>query len=110
MSGAALLVTSACAPLGKMTHDMGTMIQKAATKADHEALATHCEQEAKALQGKAAAHRRMAQAYAKSGGYAVATGNLPQHCESLAATYEKTEGENVELAKQHRQLAQGAPK
>jgi hypothetical protein len=110
LSGAALLLMSACAPVGKMTHDMDTMILKATTKADHEALATHYEEEAKALQAKAADHRRMGQAYAKSGGYAVAKGNLPQHCESLAATYEKAAGENVELAKQHRQLAQGAPK
>ena len=110
LSGAALLLISACAPVGKMTHDMDTMIQKATTKADHEALATHYEEEAKALQAKAADHRKMGQAYAKSGGYAVGKGNLPQHCASLAATYEKAAGENVELAKQHRQLAEGAPK
>ena len=110
ISGAVLLLVSACAPVGKMTHDMDTMIQKAATKADHEALATHYEHEAKALQVKAVDHRKMAQAYAKSGGYAVAKGNLPQHCEGLAATYEKAAVENLELAKQHRQLAQGAPR
>jgi len=110
ISGVALLLISACAPLGKMTHDMDAMIQKATTKADHEALATHYEQEAKALQAKAADHRTMAQTYAKSGGYAVTKGNLLQHCESLAATYEKAAGENLELAKQHRQLAEGAPR
>ena len=110
LSGTVLLLISACAPVGKMTHDMDTMIQSATTKADHEALATHYEQEAKALQAKAADHRRMGQAYAKSGGYAVAKGNLLQHCEALAATYERAASENMELAKQHRQLVAGAPR
>ena len=110
LSGAVLLLISACAPVGTMTHDMDTMIERATTKADHEALATHYEQEAKALQAKAADHRRMAQAYAKSGGYAVAKINLPQHCEALASRYDEAAGENLALAKQHRQLAEEAPK
>jgi hypothetical protein len=110
LSGAVLLSISACAPVGTMTHDMDTMIRGATTKADHEALATHYEQEAKALQAKAADHRRMAQAYAKTGGYVVTKAQLPQHCEALASRYEEAVGENLELAKQHRQLAEGAPK
>jgi hypothetical protein len=108
--GGVLLLISACAPVGKMTHDMDTMIQRATTKADHQALATHYEEEAKALRTKAADHRRMAQAYVKGGGYAVTKANLPQHCEALASTYDKAASENTELAKQHRQLAEGAPK
>ena len=110
ISGAALLLISACAPVGTMSHDMDTMIQSATTKADHEALATHYEQEAQALQAKAAEHRRMSQAYAKSGGYVATKTNLPQHCDALASTYEGAARENLELAKQHRQLAEGAPK
>jgi uncharacterized membrane-anchored protein YhcB (DUF1043 family) len=110
ISGAVLLLISACAPVGKMTHDMDIMIQRATTKADHEALATHYEQEAKALQAKAADHRSMGQAYAKSGGYVVTKTNLTLHCSALASSYEKAAGENLELAKQHRQLAEGAPK
>jgi hypothetical protein len=108
ISGAALLLISACAPVGKMPHDMDTMIQSATTKADHEALATHYEQEAKALQAKAADHRRMAQAYTQ--GYARTKTSLAQHCGQLASTYEQAARENLELAKQHRQLAEEAPK
>ena len=105
-----LLLFSACT-VGKMTHNMDTMIQSATTKADHVALATHYEQEAKAMQDKAAEHRSMAQAYAKSGGYAVtAKGNALQHCDALASTYQQAANENLELAKQHRQLAEQAPK
>lgn len=109
-SGAVLLLISACAPVGTMTHDMATMIQRATTKTDHEALATHYEQEAKALQAKAADHRKMGEAYAKSGSYAVRKANLPQHCDALASKYEGAAGENLEFAKLHRQLAEEAPK
>ena len=92
-----LLLFSACT-VGRMTHDMDTRIQ------------THYEQEAKAMQDKAVEHRNMAQAYAKSGGYAVTKGNALQHCNALASTYQQAAGENLELAKQHRQLAEQAPK
>ncbi len=109
MSGVVLLI-SACAPVGKMAHDMDTMIQSAATKADHNALATHYEEEAKALQDKATEHRRMEQAYAKSGGYVQSKTNLLQHCDVLASKYQEAANENLELAKQHRRLAAGAPK
>lgn len=108
--GAVLLLTGACAPAGKMAHDMDTMIQSATTKADHEALATHYEQEAKALQAKAAEHQKMAQAYGKSGVYSQTKSNLRQHCVVLTSKYQEAANEYLELAKQHRQLAGGAPK
>jgi hypothetical protein len=108
ISGAVLLSMGACAPVGKMTHDMDAMIQSATTKADHEALAKHYEQEAKALQAKAAEHRAMAQAYAKTP-YVRIKSSLPQHCDVLASKYQEAADENLELAKQHRQLAEGAP-
>ena len=110
ISGAVLLFVSACAPTGKMAHDMDTMIQSATTKADHEALAMHYEQEAKALQAKAAEHRAMAQAYAKSGAFVRTKSNLLQHCDTLASKYREAAEENLELAKQHRQLAGEAPR
>ena len=110
ISLAALLLVSACArPVGKMAHDMDTMIQNASTKADHEALATHYEQEAKALQAKAADHRRMAEAYAKNG-YIKTKTNLVQHCNLLTSKYQEAASEYSELAKQHRQLAAEGPK
>ena len=110
ISLAALLLVSACArPVGKMAHDMDTMIQNASTKADHEALATHYEQEVKALQGKAADHRRMAEAYAKNG-YIKTKTNLVQHCNLLTSKYQEAASEYSELAKQHRQLAAEGPK
>ena len=108
--GAVLVLIAACAPAGKMTHDMGPAIQSATTKADHEALAAHYEQEAKALQTKAAEHQGMAQAYTKSGGYVQTKSNLLQHCQALAEKYQEAANENFALAKQHRELGAGAPK
>ena len=110
ISGAVLLSMGACTPVGKMTHDMDAMIQSATTKADHEALAMHYEQEAKALQAKAAEHRAMAQAYAKSTLYGKMKSSLLQHCDILASEYQTAADENLELAKQHRRLVEGAPK
>jgi hypothetical protein len=110
ISGTVLLSMGACAPVGEMPHDMNAMIQSATTKADHEALAMHYEQEAKALQAKAAEHREMARAYAKSTLYGKMQSSLLQHCDILASQYQRAADENLELAKQHRRLAEGAPK
>lgn len=106
----ALVLVGGCTSIGKMTHDMDAMIQSASTKADHEALAAHYEQEAKALQAKAVEHEQMERAYANQVGYARGKGNLPQHCRMLAAKYREAAGENLELAKEHHQLAAAAPK
>ena len=108
--GAVLVLVGACTPAGKMTHDMAPAIQSATTKADHEALAAHYEQEAKELQAKAAAHQDMARSYERSGGYVSAKSNLIQHCRDLSARYREAANENLALAKQHRELAAEAPK
>ena len=104
---AVLALVGACTPVGKMPHDMTAVIQSATTKADHEALAKHYQDEAKALQAKAAEHQQMEQAYAKMGSK-VGT-SLAQHCSMLAARYQEAANENLELAKQHRELAAQAP-
>jgi hypothetical protein len=109
VSSAALLLIGSCTSVGKMPHDMDTVIQSATTKADHEALASHYDEEAKALQDKAVEHQKMAQAYTGSV-YTRTKTSLPQHCASLAAKYQEAANENLELAKQHHALAEEAPK
>ena len=94
----------------KMTHDMEPLIRNARTKADHEALAAHYEEEAKALEGKAAEHERFAQVYAGQLDSPRVKLNQPQHCRNLAAKYREAAAENLELAKEHHQLAEAAPK
>src|SRR5262245_4960986 len=97
---AVMLVVTACAPVGKMDHEMGPLIENARTKADHEPLAAHYEQEAQALQDKAAAHETMAQMYQR-GAYGKTATTLTQHREFLARTYREAAKENLELAKEH---------
>jgi len=85
---------------------MEEMIQSAKTKADHEALAKHYEDEASAFQAKAEEHKRMAGAYRNvgKGGGAAFVG----HCDRLIAQYQEAAKENLELAKLHRQMAEEA--
>ncbi len=103
-----VLVVTACTPVGKMAHEIGPMIENARTKADHQALAAHYEQEAQALQDKAAAHETMAQTYQR-GAYGKTGTTLSGHCEFLARTYREAAKENLELAKEHHKLAETAP-
>jgi hypothetical protein len=103
-----MLVVTACALAGKTAHEMGPLIESARTKADHEALAAHYEQEAKALQDKAAEHETMAQKYQR-GAYGKTATTMIQHCEFLARTYRGAAKENLELAKEHHELAKAAP-
>ena len=105
-----LTLVGACSPIGKMTHDMDKAILGASTKADHEALAAHYEQEAKALQAKAVEHDIMAASYSKPGYAASPKADLPQHCRQLASRYREAARENLELARSHRELAAGAPR
>ena len=104
-----LALIGACTPVGKMTHDMTAMIQSAKTKADHEALAKHYEDEATALQAKAAEHQRMEQTYTGMSSWGKARISLSQHCSMLAARYREAANENLALARQHRELAAHAP-
>ena len=110
LSGVALLLVTACSPIGKMTHDMDKAVLNASTRTDHETLAVHYEQEAKALQAKAMEHDKMAESYSKPGYAASSKANLPQHCSQLAARYREAARENLQLAKGHRELAAAAPR
>ena len=76
----------------------------AQTKADHEGIAASYDQEAKALQAKAAEHQQMSKAYAKTG-YLKEKHNLAQHCDSLVKKYQDAAKENLALAKIHREIA-----
>ncbi|MGH8578761.1 MAG: hypothetical protein ACREVK_01105 [Gammaproteobacteria bacterium] len=85
---------------------MEQAIENAKTKADHEALAAHFEQEAKMMKDKAEEHLRMAKAYGALRHKAAST--FGQHCEAVASQYEAAATENLALAKLHRQLAEEA--
>jgi len=82
-------------------HRMATsdMITAAKTSADHEKLAAHYEQEAKAARAKAAEHKAMADAYRKAGGPLIEKLHFDQHCDALVKSYTATADEFEALAK-----------
>ena len=88
--------------------DDGTVTQEKVTRAksqaDHEALADAYEQEAKALDAKAAEHKALAKTYAELG-YLRNKPGLIAHCASLVDQYRAAAKETRALARVHRELA-----
>jgi len=84
---------------------MSDMITAAKTSADHEKLAAHYEQEAKAARAKAEEHRKMADAYRKAGGALIEKLHFVQHCDALVKSYTATADEFEALAKAEREAA-----
>jgi hypothetical protein len=88
-------------------HHMGMpeMIEMAKTAADHDKLAAHYEQEAKAAKAKAQEHTEMAEAYRKAGGPLIEKLHFDQHCDALVKSYTSMADEFEALAKAERESA-----
>jgi len=84
---------------------MSDMITMAKTPADHEKLAAHYEQEAKAARAKSEEHKAMADAYRKGGGALIEKLHFDQHCDGLAKSYASMADEFDALAKAEREAA-----
>ncbi len=84
---------------------MPDMITSAKTSADHEKLAAHYEQEAKAARAKAEEHKKMADAYRKAGGPLIEKLHFDQHCDALVRSYTATADEFEALAKAEHEAA-----
>ena len=102
----ALLVWPAIIPSDAVAGEpLDQMIESAKTKADHEAIATYYEDEAKAYQAKTEEHRKMSAAYRSMGtGKGTGTAAFVAHCNKLVTKYEELAKDNLELAKLHRQF------
>ena len=83
-------------------------LQAAKTPADHEAIAQAYDEEARALDKRAAGHRSMAQAYASPNPKGSWSPNMVKHCESLATQAEAAARDYRALADEHRKLVHGA--
>ena len=114
--GELLLVLLVCFSLSsirafaKQHMAMPDMITSAKTSADHEKLAAHYEQEAKAARAKAEEHKKMADAYRKAGGPLIEKLHFDQHCDTLVKSYTATADEFEALAKAEREAARGMKK
>lgn len=102
-----VLALSACATDQPHRALAGNMIQAAETRADHEAIAHHYDQEADAFLAKADQMRRHLAGYERQKGRMIMRQRetFIQHCKSLIGNYESNAQENRELAKLHRQIA-----
>jgi len=84
---------------------MSDMITAAKTPAQHEKLAAHYEQEAKAARAKSAEHAKMADAYRKAGGPLIEKLHFDQHCDTLTKSYATMAEEFEALAKAEHEAA-----
>jgi hypothetical protein len=109
--GAALFVLLASFSLptisafAKRHMGMPEMITAAKTPAEHEKLAAHYEQEAKAARAKAEEHKLMAEAYRKAGGPLIEKLHFDQHCDALTKSYASMADEFDTLAKAEHEAA-----
>ena len=84
---------------------MPDMIAKAKTAAEHQKLAAHYEQEAKAARAKSDEHAKMADAYRKAGGALIEKLHFDQHCDTLAKSFAAMADEFEALAKAEQEAA-----
>ncbi len=85
--------------------DLSVKIAAAKTAADHEAIATEFEREAKDLDARAALHSGMAKHYDMDQYAHSNKPRLKKHCEDLSASLKKAAAQARELAKLHHELA-----
>ena len=96
---------AACAEMNPHPMDMSQAVQNAKSKADHEALAQHYKEAAKEMQLKVDEHKKLLSQYeSKSYLYGKQAEDLKAHCQRLIDAYEKAAGENLSMAKLHRQM------
>jgi hypothetical protein len=99
------------APLARAADDdLSTMIEKAKTAADHEAIAARYDQQAADAKKEADIHRKMEKSYGVAGGSGTKGGAtpMPQHCAALAKHYDGLAAEYSTLAAAHRDMAKAA--
>jgi endonuclease III len=98
---------SACAQMNPHPMDMSQSVQKAETKADHEALAKHYEEAAKDMQLKVDEHKKLLSQYQSKGYlYGKQAEDLKAHCQRLVTSYENAVDANRKMAEMHRVMAQ----
>jgi hypothetical protein len=106
--GLMLVLLWGCSGINPHPMSMTTAVQDAKIQADHDALASHYEQAANEMRDKVAEHKRLLRQYEANPWLSgkQATG-FKGHCESLIQLYSRAAEENLQMAKLHRQVAEG---
>ncbi len=98
---------ASCAHIEPHPMDMTSAVRNAKTSADHDALATHYEDTAKAMRAKAEEQKKMLKEYNLHGYYyGRQTEDLQEHAQALARTYDDAADANMNMAHYHRRLAE----
>jgi len=92
-------------PAAAADMSLDQMIENAKTKADHEAIAKHYEDDAKTYQAKAEEHKKMEASYRIMSQDKAKLTAFVAHCKKLVTKYEELVKEDLELAKLHHQFA-----
>jgi hypothetical protein len=106
----ALLITlgllASCAHIDPHPMDMTQAEHSAKTRADHNALARHYEEAAKAMQARAEAEKKMLTEFQNHAYYyGRQTEDLKEHSEALIRLYEQAADANMRMAKSHQRMA-----
>ena len=96
--------------------DLPKAIESAKTAADHEAIATYFEEQAKEARATAKRHQEMGAIYKKESSPAPKSGGaahlfhtqMGEHCDDLATKYEKVAKDYEAMAAEHRAQAKAA--
>jgi hypothetical protein len=90
------------------TQEIKTLMQSAKTAANHEALASHYEADAKIFEDKVDEHKKILSQYEREPWLfgKQATG-FDNHCKKLIQIYSQAREENLEMAKMYRESAKG---
>ena len=106
---AGLLMGAAAASTAWAQSDVAAKVTAAKTAADHEALAAEYDKQAAAAKAGAAEHRRMGEAYKGSTTFKSSAGNsMPQHCASLAKSFDEQAKMYEAMAEAERALAKSS--
>lgn len=90
------------------TKEVKVLLQSPKTAADHEAIAAHYEEDAKLLEEKAEEHKKILSDYqAKRYLYGRGYVGFDVHCKRLIDLYSRAAEESLEMAKMHKQIAEG---
>lgn len=98
---------AACAEMNPHPMDMSQAVLNAETKADHETLAKHYDEEADEMQVKVDEHKKLLSQYqSKAYLYGRQAEDLKAHCQRLVTSYENAVDANRKMAETHRGMAQ----
>lgn len=106
---AIVVLLASCAQLNPHPMDTTSAIRRAQTEADHNALARHYEAAAEDMRLRVQEHKKELEEYETHPYYyGKRAQDLKAHCRKLISSYEQAAEANLDMAKDHRKMAEDA--